>query len=203
MSTDWIRRNSVHLRSLDTQSVTSEFLLDDSFLETFHQMITQFIKHIKSLSKKMIFMTKKFFINQKMSNMLKMLKVVIFDAENFKDGVKMIKLTKCFSPNGERKLWMILKSDKMGCVVMMVREVSWNAPKSIWRGYFSRESICIFSWNASKSNILIFGSFLVFKSITCFFLEMLHFFVFVFPEIPHFPIWFWNWKNGAFQEKRT
>ena len=41
-----------------------------------------------------------------------------------------------------------------------------------------------FSWNAPKSNILIFGSFLVFKSITCFFLEMPHFFMFEIPEMP-------------------
>ena len=48
-------------------------------------------------------MTKKFFINRKMSKMLKMPKAAILNAENFKDGARMIKLTKCSFPNGERK----------------------------------------------------------------------------------------------------
>ena len=76
--------------------------------------------------------------------------------------------------------WALLDCDSL------IQGVSWNAPKRMWRRYFSRESICNFSWNAPKSNIFIFGSFLVFKSITCFFLEMPHFFLFVFPEMPHF-----------------
>ena len=54
-------------------------------------------------------MTKKFFINRKMLKMLKMPKVVILNAENFKDGARMIKLTKCSFPNGERKWRTFLK----------------------------------------------------------------------------------------------
>ena len=56
-----------------------------------------------------------------------------------------------------------------------VREVIWNAPKSMWKMIFSCDSICIIIWNAPKSKNLIFGSFSVLKLITCQLFEMPHF----------------------------
>ena len=80
--------------------------------------------------------------------------------------ITIILLSRKWSTNFGSKLRMITKC---------IRGVSWNAPKTMWRRYFSRESYAYFSWNAPKSKIFIFGSFLVLKLITCFFLEMPHF----------------------------
>ena len=66
---------------------------------------------------------------------------------------------------------------------LLIRMVSWNARKSMWKIYFSRDGICICFWNAPKSNNFIFGSFSAFL------------------KCPIFPIWFWNGKNGAFRKK--
>ena len=67
-----------------------------------------------------------------------------------------------------------------------IRGVSWNAPKSVWKMYFSREAICILFWNAPNSNNFIFGSFLVLKLVTCLFFEMPHFSVVKKFEMRHF-----------------
>ena len=48
--------------------------------------------------------------------------------------------------------------------------------------YFARDDMCIFP----IFNIFNFGAFLVLKLITCFFLEMPHFFMLVFPKMPQF-----------------
>ena len=50
----------------------------------------------------------------------------------------------------------------------------------------SCDSICPFIWNAPKSKNLIFGSFSIFKLITCQLFEMTHFLVFEIFEMPHF-----------------
>ena len=38
-------------------------------------------------------------------------------------------------------------------------EVAYNAPKSVWNRILSCDDICIFLWNAPKSNTFIFGPF--------------------------------------------
>ena len=55
----------------------------------------------------------------------------------------------------------------------------------MWRIYFVRDGKCIFSWNAPKSNIFIYGYFLVLKLIT-FFPKCPTFLCSFFPEMPHF-----------------
>ena len=57
-------------------------------------------------------------------------------------------------------------------------EGSLKCPEKHGMMYFTGECICILSWNAPKSNILIFGPFGVLKSITCFFLGISHFSMF-------------------------
>ena len=64
--------------------------------------------------------------------------------------------------------------------------IIWNAPKSMWKMYFSREAICILFWNAPNSNNFSFGSFLVLKLVTCLFFEIPHFSVVKKFEMPHF-----------------
>ena len=100
-----------------------------------------------------------------------------------------------------------------------LREVTWNVPKIMWRIYFACYTVCIFFWNAPKSYILIFGSFLDLKLITCFSRTAPFFYIQSFWNAP-LPIWFWksrikhviNFKTrkepkinisdfGAFQEK--
>ena len=71
----------------------------------------------------------------------------------------------------------------------------------MWRRYFALDDICIFFWNAPKSSIFNFGAFPVLKLITCFFLEMPHFFVF--PEMPHFPIFRIRRHFGKNEEKKV
>ena len=36
-------------------------------------------------------------------------------------------------------------------IYFIIRDVIWNAPKSMWKMYFSRDDICILFWNAPKS----------------------------------------------------
>ena len=82
-----------------------------------------------------------------------------------------------------------------------VHEISWNAPKSMWKRILSCDSIFSIFWNAPKSKNFIFGAISVLKLITWQFFEMPHFFIFEFFEMPHFPH-FQNqiWKMEHFKK---
>ena len=92
--------------------------------------------------------------------------------------------------------WLFLESDpqlvthkysnKEICV--FIREVIWNAPKSMWKIYFSRDGICLFFWNAQNSKNFSFSLFFVRILITCSFFEMPDFHMFDYFEMPNFRI---------------
>ena len=70
-----------------------------------------------------------------------------------------------------------------------------RCPKKHVKDDFSRDSIFIIFWNAPKSKNLNFGSFSVWKMITCLFFKMPHFFTFEFFEMPHFSFEFWFFRH--------
>ena len=76
-----------------------------------------------------------------------------------------------------------------------LRGVSWNARKSMWKIYFSRDGICKFFWNAQNSNTFRFSLFFVRILITCSFFEMPDFHMFDYFEMPNFRIRM-NRKSG-------
>ena len=65
--------------------------------------------------------------------------------------------------------------------------------------YFAREDICSKMVKCPKLNIFIFASFPVLILITCFFLDMPHFFKFDNLEMPHYSIFRIRWKMGYFK----
>ena len=52
-------------------------------------------------------------------------------------------LPHCYLRNNEFSS-KILESDSAGIRLKILRKVLWNAPKSMWKIYFSRDGICIF-----------------------------------------------------------
>ena len=85
-----------------------------------------------------------------------------------------------------------------------LRDVTWNAPKSMWRRYLARDSICICF--VSKSNIFMFGDFPDLKLVTCFFLEISYFFMFENLEMPnffHFQNQMRKWGVSRFSNKKV
>ena len=89
-----------------------------------------------------------------------------------------------FQSANRPRLFLVRSLDVLRSVY--VREVSWNASKSMWRRYFTRDGICIFFLKCPKIQHIQFRWFSHFKIDHAFFLEMTHFLLFVFPEMPHF-----------------
>ena len=89
-------------------------------------------------------------------------------------------------------------------IFFQIRGVPWDAPKRMWKMYFSRDSIFLIFWNAPKSKNFIFGLFSGLKLITCYFFEMPQFFMFEFFEMHHFSYMILKMgKSGAFQKIST
>ena len=70
----------------------------------------------------------------------------------------------------------------------LIQRVWWDAPKSMWKMYFSRDSIFLIFWNAPKSKNFIFCFFSVKNWSHANFFEMPNFFMFDFSwNAPFFP----------------
>ena len=81
-----------------------------------------------------------------------------------------------------------------------IRGVPWNAPKSMWKMIFSRDSIFIIFWNAPKSKNLIFGlkigHVLIFRNAPLFYVR-------IFWNAPFFLSDSEKGKSGALQKIST
>ena len=73
-----------------------------------------------------------------------------------------------------------------------IREFSWNASKKFVEEIFYTWWQMHFSPEMPQNRTYSISVFSRFQIDHVFFLEMPHFFMFVFPKIPHFPISFWN-----------
>ena len=75
--------------------------------------------------------------------------------------------------------------------IWRLREVLWNAPKSMWKIYFSRDGLCNFFRNAPFHFRFIFP----FKIDHVHFFRNAPLFYVHFFKCPIFPIWFWKWEK--------
>ena len=81
-----------------------------------------------------------------------------------------------------------------------IRGVPWNAPKSMWKMYFSREAIMHFILKCPKFEQFHFRFISRFKtSHVLFFRNAPFFYTKKFWNAPFFPFSKWDRKNGAFQ----